>query len=148
MNVIYHKRQVIAAFRSMRMNRNGALLIGLMLISFFSQAQSNVLDSARSWVSRQSVDLYSSQSLSDTVYVTLNNTLLTLTTHNVARNFPVSNVEGSWSDINQPGQLTFDVVVLGVTGKGKVQNESGVLSLTIDLSERKDWMKRKFVLTH
>ena len=122
------------------------ILITLVLASFFAQAQSNILGETRNWTSFENIDLYSNQTLPDTFLITINSTSLTLKNGDMEKNFDLQNIQGAWSNLSEAGQLTFDVPLKDFTGKGSIQNEAGVLSLIIDFSEKKNWMKRKFIV--
>lgn len=122
------------------------LLIVLTVTSFVARAQSTVLDTTHRWTSVQNIDLYSAQTLLDTFLITVSSTSFTLKNENVEKEFPIENIQGSWVLLSEAGQLTFDIPLPGFTGKGSVQQEAGTLSLIVDFSERKDWMKRKFII--
>jgi len=123
-------------------------IIPLLLVTAWRTQAQTVLDTARTWVSTGQVDLYSGQAIADTVTFYLSKATLRLTHQGVQREFAVSNVAGSWQNISHPGEVTFAVQVLDLAGKGKLANENGTLWLILDLSERKDWLKRKFIITH
>lgn len=123
------------------------IILSIIWISGSALAQT-VLDSARAWVSNDHIDLYSGQSINDTISVYLSGSELKLSFKEIERTFPISNIAGNWTNLSQPGMITFNVQVLDLAGKGTLQRENGVLTLLIDLSERKDWMQRKFTLTN
>ncbi len=118
----------------------------LLLCSECWSQNNTVLDTAHTWLSYKNIDLYSNLHLPDTFNIQLSATALRLANSGREREFPVSNIEGSWTDITQPGTVTFDVQVLDLAGKGRLQREGGQLSLVIDLSARPAWMKRKFII--
>jgi hypothetical protein len=122
------------------------ILVILLLAGITAQAQSTVLHETRHWTSLENIDLYSGQILPDTFLITLDSTSLILNGGGSEKNFQIENIQGTWSDISQAGQMTFDLVIKGFTGKGALQKEAGVLSLLIDFSARKDWMKRKYII--
>ena len=122
-------------------------MIGLMvLLANVSLAQSSVLDTTRNWTSDENIELYSGQTLSDTFLITINSTGLTLQSGDITKNFQVENIQGAWTNLTETGYLDFEIPLPGFKGKGRLQNDGEVLSLTIDFSERKDWMKRKFII--
>lgn len=128
------------------MKHKNWLLITLIFSSVVTYGQSSVLDNTNSWISIENIDLYSQQTLPDTFFITINKTVLTLKNGDIKKDFQIENVHGSWPEINAVGQLAFDIPLREFKGKGIIQNEAGVISLTIDFSERKDWMKRKFII--
>lgn len=140
-------RRFVKTTFSFLYNVRTVLIIGFLPMYFSGYAQSTVLDTARTWSSYETIDLYSNQSLPDTFNIYLSASVMRLTHGGTAREFPVSNIQGSWSQIEQAGELTFDVLVKDLYGKGKLQRSGGVLCMIIDLSERKDWMKRKFIIS-
>lgn len=127
-----------------------ALLAVILLlwqpIAGWSQTHT-VLDTTRVWVSYENIDLYSNLHLPDTFNIQLSATALRLANKGRQREFLVSNIQGSWTNISQPGIITFDVQVLDLAGKGRLQREGGQLLLVIDLSERPTWMYRKYILS-
>jgi hypothetical protein len=112
-------------------------------IDAFSQ---NVLDQTRNFTSLENIDLYSNITVSDTFNISLNSSSLVLTNAGLTRTIPVSNVAGTWTDLSLPGQLTFNILVKDFLGSGSIRRQDGVLTVTIDLSGRKDWMKREFII--
>ena len=123
------------------------MLAGAMLYtSLQAVAQSSVLDTPRTFTSYQNIDLYNNMALSDTFQITLNVTNLSLTLDDRMRELAIQQVQGSWTVFQEDGALTFDIPIANITGKGKLQREAGVLSLTVDLSQRADGMKQKFIL--
>ncbi|MBL7833259.1 MAG: hypothetical protein JNK18_04865 [Cyclobacteriaceae bacterium] len=117
-----------------------------LLISSRAIAQSSLLDTTHVFSSHVNVDLRSGQVLADTFHIEISASSLKLQSTQRTSEFPVENVIGTWTDISQAGELTFDILVLDVRGKGRLERVDGSLYLTIDLSERKDWMKRRFTL--
>lgn len=118
----------------------------MLLLAIAVSAQSNVLDTTRVFYSVKNTDLYSGQTLMDTFNIELNSHVFKLSHDNVEREFVIENVSGSWASFDEEGQLIFDILVLDLHGKGKIERVGENLYLTVDLSERKDWMKRKFTI--
>lgn len=123
-----------------------SMALAFVLSSFMVHGQINVLDTTNQWISMEYMDLYSGQTLSDTFHIKINNALLILKNGEGEKKFQIENIQGSWTDVSETGQLSFDIPFRDFKGKGLVKNESGTISLTIDFSERKDGMKRKFII--
>ena len=117
-----------------------------LLMGLVTHAQTSALDSTQQWVSIKNIDLYTGNILADTFYITLNKTELTLKNGDLEKRFDLTNLSGAWENVNEAGKISFDIVLKDFTGKGKAENENGALSLIIDLSERKNWMYRKFII--
>lgn len=124
----------------------GLMVLILLAASLSGASAQTVLDSGHQWVSVQHIDRYSGQTLNDTIRVTLSTSELTLGYRNIERTFPVSNITGTWSNLALAGEITFNIQVLDLAGNAQLRREDGQLTLLIDLSERKDWMNRKFTL--
>ena len=116
------------------------------LTSIMAFGQSSVLDNTNNWTSIENIDLYSGQHFEDTISITINQRSVTLKNDDRVMTFGIENISGTWSDLDSEGQLFFDIPIRDFSGKGIIQNQGGVLSLTIDLSTRKDGMKKKFII--
>jgi hypothetical protein len=122
------------------------LLMVLLAAGSIEALSQNVLDQTRNFTSLENIDLYSNLTVSDTFTISLNSSSLVLTNAGLTRTIPVSNVAGTWTDINLSGELTFNILVKDFLGSGSIRRQDGVLTVTIDLSGRKDWMKREFII--
>lgn len=144
----------LRVMRSNGHNNRQAVSIKRLLISLLMTCMTcmvyaqTVLDTARNWVSVEHIDLYSGTTLNDTFNIYVSNTEVKLAHNGLERSFPISNIEGSWANIEEAGVVTFNIQVLDLAGNGTLQREGETLFLVVDLSERKDWMKRKFIINN
>jgi hypothetical protein len=122
------------------------LLIIVFILSYKLLLAQSVLDETRNWRSLENIDLYTNQSFPDTFLIAINKTELKLKNDGVERTFQISDLEGTWTNLSDAGKLTFNVTIRDFTGKGSVEREGGNIVLTVDFSERKDWMKRKYII--
>jgi hypothetical protein len=125
------------------------LFLIFVVLAKTASAQNNVLDTPSSWISYSQIELYSGQTIDDTVLISISKPTIILGQDGIERSFTIGNTTGTWQNLSSPGQTTFEVTIGDFKGDGTFQrSSSGQFTLTLDFSSaRKNGMKRTFTLT-
>lgn len=117
-----------------------------LFIAWSGICQTNLLGGTMIWQSQKKIDLNSDVSLTYATKITTTPTRLTVETEEGKMEFEIRNITGTWKDPAQDGRIMFDLPVSKGVGKGTIERANDELSITLDFSDRKDGMKKKFII--
>lgn len=117
-----------------------------LFIAWSGICQTNLLSATMIWQSQEKIDLNSDVSLTYATKITTTPTRLTVETEEGKMEFEIHNITGTWKDPVQDGRITFDLPVSKGVGKGTIERANDELSITLDFSDRKNGMKKKFII--
>jgi hypothetical protein len=109
--------------------------------------QTTVLDQTLNWASYSQTDLYGGQVLSDTFQISINKTSLNIIQGETKLIFVLESLTGNWQNLNESGQLMFEIPVKTFRANGVFERDGGLITLTLDFSARPQGLKRRYTLT-
>lgn len=126
------------------------LLLLTMFQGFSALGQSlSVTDRTITWTSVNSITLNESTGRQATcTFKTFGSERVELTQGSSTRTLTITNVSGTWIDINTPGKVSFNVTYGDVTGTMVIEKDLTGTSILLDFTgQSENGLKRKYIVS-